>query len=145
MHLIISIVETVTTILQNNARKVKMKNKGTSLEFERKLKIRVLNFNFNQWYLLNCHVEISKLSKNYENIFLSMKIVFEEHWKNRPDAHTRVWRVPGWPFSGWMAGEGRAWLCKIKDPAMVIPLRLTKGACAVYQRLGDEATIKQIK
>lgn len=29
-------------------------------------------------------------------------------------------------------------LCKIKEPATVIPLRLTGGAYAVYQQLGDE-------
>lgn len=35
-------------------------------------------------------------------------------------------------------------LCKIKDPAMVIPLRLTKGAYAVYQQLGEDPTMEQI-
>ena len=37
------------------------------------------------------------------------------------------------------------WLCKIKEPALVIPLRLTKGAYAVYQQLGDDASLEEIK
>ena len=36
-------------------------------------------------------------------------------------------------------------LCRIKEPSMVIPLRLTKGAYAVYQQLGDDADLEEIK
>ena len=36
-------------------------------------------------------------------------------------------------------------LCKIKEPALVIPLRLTKGAYAVYQQLRDDAGLEEIK
>lgn len=36
-------------------------------------------------------------------------------------------------------------LCKIKEPATVIPLRLTGGAYAVYQQLGDEPDWDEIK
>ena len=35
--------------------------------------------------------------------------------------------------------------CKIKEPALVIPLRLTKGAYTVYQQLGDDAGLEEIK
>ena len=36
-------------------------------------------------------------------------------------------------------------LCKIKEPALVILLRLTKGAYAVYQQLGDDTGLEEIK
>ena len=36
-------------------------------------------------------------------------------------------------------------LCKIKEPALIIPLRLTKGAYAVYQQLGDDAGLEEVK
>ncbi len=36
-------------------------------------------------------------------------------------------------------------LCKIKEPSMVIPPALTKGAYAVYQQLGDDADLEEIK
>ena len=36
-------------------------------------------------------------------------------------------------------------LCKVKEPALVIPLRLTKRAYAVYQQLGDDAGLEEIK
>ena len=36
-------------------------------------------------------------------------------------------------------------LCKIKEPATVIPLRLTGGAYTVYQQLGDEPDWDEIK
>lgn len=36
-------------------------------------------------------------------------------------------------------------LCRIKEPALVIPLRLTKGAYAVYQQLGDDAGLEEVK
>ena len=36
-------------------------------------------------------------------------------------------------------------LCKIKEPALVIPLRLTKGAYAIYQQLGDDTGLEEIK
>ena len=36
-------------------------------------------------------------------------------------------------------------LCKIKEPALVIPPRLTKGAYAIYQQLGDDAGLEEIK
>ena len=36
-------------------------------------------------------------------------------------------------------------LCKIKEPALVIPLRLSKGAYAMYQQLGDDAGLEEIK
>ena len=44
--------------------------------------------------------------------------------------------------------EKPEWVCrlfKIKEPLMVIPLRLMKGAYAVYQQLGDYADLKKIK
>ena len=36
-------------------------------------------------------------------------------------------------------------LCKIKEPATVIPLRSTGGAYIVYQQLGDEPDWDEIK
>ena len=36
-------------------------------------------------------------------------------------------------------------LCKIKEPALVIPLRLTKEAYAIYQQLRDDAGLEEIK
>ena len=36
-------------------------------------------------------------------------------------------------------------LFRVKEPSMVIPLRLTKGAYAVYQQLGDDADLEEIK
>ena len=36
-------------------------------------------------------------------------------------------------------------LCKIKEFALVIPLRLTKGAYAMYRQLGDDAGLEEIK
>ena len=36
-------------------------------------------------------------------------------------------------------------LCKIKEPALVIPLRLTKGDYAVYQQIRDDADLEEIK
>ena len=36
-------------------------------------------------------------------------------------------------------------LFKVKDPSMVIPLRLTKRAYVVYQQLGDDADLEEIK
>ena len=36
-------------------------------------------------------------------------------------------------------------LFKVKEPLMVIPLRLTKGAYAVYQQLRDDADLEEIK
>ena len=36
-------------------------------------------------------------------------------------------------------------LCKIKKTTLVIPLRLRKGAYAVYQQLGDDAGLEEIK
>ena len=44
--------------------------------------------------------------------------------------------------------EKAEWVCrlfKIKEPSMVIPLRLTKGAYAVYQQLGSDADLGEIK
>ena len=36
-------------------------------------------------------------------------------------------------------------LCKITGPTLVIPLRLTKGAYAVYQQLGDDTGLEEVK
>ena len=44
--------------------------------------------------------------------------------------------------------EKAEWVCKlfrIKGPSTVIPLKLTKGAYAVYQQLGDDADLEEIK
>ena len=36
-------------------------------------------------------------------------------------------------------------LFRIKEPSMVIPLRLTKGAYVIYQQLGDDVNLEEIK
>ena len=36
-------------------------------------------------------------------------------------------------------------LFKVKEPSMVITLRLTKGAYVVYQQFGDDADLEEIK
>ena len=44
--------------------------------------------------------------------------------------------------------EKAEWVCKlfrIKEPSMMISLRLTKGTYAVYQQLGDDADLEEIK
>ena len=40
------------------------------------------------------------------------------------------------------------WVCKlfkVKDPSMMIPLGLTKGASVVYQQLGEDADLDEVK
>ena len=54
-------------------------------------------------------------------------------------------------FDGLLTGpsvvkwfEKAEWVCKlfrIKEPSMVIPLRLTKGAYEIYLQLGDDADL----
>ena len=44
--------------------------------------------------------------------------------------------------------EKAEWVCKlfrIKEPSMVIPLRLTKGAYEIYLQLGDDADLEEIE
>ena len=47
-------------------------------------------------------------------------------------------------FEWFEKAEHVCCLCKVKEPALVIPLRLTKGAYTVYKQLGDDAGLEEI-
>ena len=76
--------------------------------------------------------------------FFFLLKLFRHHGQIQPKVNPRIRHSPTGPsvVKWFEKAERVCWLCKIKEPMLLIPLRLTKGAYAVYQQLGDDAGLE---